>query len=171
MSIHGSTVRSPLTGCQVTSRPLDRFSRYSKWLDTFRTALTLFRHGKTNPQTSVVKNHVNEADVAFSSLRTIIQNKNKQNTAQDNFKYERTKTRGSAGGAETTRVLPNVGRIFLLYFYQLFGILSRYFNIFISDKQIASIFPWRRKQTLLAPNSAVLPDNAEALNTNTKYMN
>jgi hypothetical protein len=31
--------RSPLTGCQVTSRPRDRFSRYSKWLDTFRTAL------------------------------------------------------------------------------------------------------------------------------------
>jgi len=32
-------LRSPLTGCQVTSRPRDRFSRYSKWLDTFRTAL------------------------------------------------------------------------------------------------------------------------------------
>ena len=30
---------SPLTGCQVTSRPHDRFSRYSKWTDTFRTGL------------------------------------------------------------------------------------------------------------------------------------
>jgi hypothetical protein len=27
-SVHGCTVRSPLTGCQVTSRPRDRFSRY-----------------------------------------------------------------------------------------------------------------------------------------------
>ena len=26
-------------GCQVTSRPRNRFSRYSKWLDTFRTDL------------------------------------------------------------------------------------------------------------------------------------
>jgi hypothetical protein len=31
--------RSPLTGCQVTSRPRNRFLRYSKWLDTFQTAL------------------------------------------------------------------------------------------------------------------------------------
>jgi len=36
---HLCTVRSPLTGCQVTSRPRDRLSRYSKWLDTFRTTL------------------------------------------------------------------------------------------------------------------------------------
>ena len=36
VTVHGCTVRSPLTGCQVTSRPRDRFSRYSKWLDTFR---------------------------------------------------------------------------------------------------------------------------------------
>jgi hypothetical protein len=28
-----------VTGCQVTTRPRDRFSRYSKWLHTFRTAL------------------------------------------------------------------------------------------------------------------------------------
>jgi len=35
----GRTVRSPLTGCQVTPWPYDRFSRYSKWLATFRTAL------------------------------------------------------------------------------------------------------------------------------------
>jgi hypothetical protein len=33
-----ATVRSPLTGCQVTSRPHDWFPRYSKWLDTLRTA-------------------------------------------------------------------------------------------------------------------------------------
>ena len=32
-------VRSPLIGCQVTSWPRDRFSRYSKWLDTFLTDL------------------------------------------------------------------------------------------------------------------------------------
>jgi hypothetical protein len=35
-SVHGYAVRSLLTGCQVTSRPCDRFSRYSKWLDTFQ---------------------------------------------------------------------------------------------------------------------------------------
>ena len=53
MTVNGCTVRSPLTGCQVTSRPCDRFSRYSKWLDTFRTALichavfmTAFQHGQ-----------------------------------------------------------------------------------------------------------------------------
>jgi hypothetical protein len=34
-----SALRSPPTGCQVTSRQPDRFSRYSKWPDTFRTAL------------------------------------------------------------------------------------------------------------------------------------
>ena len=39
VTIHGCTVRSPQTGCQVTSRLRDRFSRYSKWLDTFRAAL------------------------------------------------------------------------------------------------------------------------------------
>jgi len=33
------TVRSSLTGCQVTSRPRDRFSRYSECLDIFRSAL------------------------------------------------------------------------------------------------------------------------------------
>ena len=32
-------VRSPLTGCQVTSRPRNWFSRYSKWTDIFWTAL------------------------------------------------------------------------------------------------------------------------------------
>jgi len=39
VSVYGCTVRSPLTGCQVTSPPRDRFSRHSKWTDTFRTAL------------------------------------------------------------------------------------------------------------------------------------
>ena len=38
VTVHGYAVRSPLTGCQDTSRPRDRFSRYSKWTDTFRTA-------------------------------------------------------------------------------------------------------------------------------------
>ena len=39
VTFHGCTVRSPVTGCQVTSSPHDRFSRYSKWPDTFWTAL------------------------------------------------------------------------------------------------------------------------------------
>ena len=45
---HGCTVRSPLTGCQVTSRPRDRFSRYSKWLNIFRTALVILWLTVTN---------------------------------------------------------------------------------------------------------------------------
>jgi hypothetical protein len=43
VTVHGYTVRSPLTGYQVTSKPCDRFSRYLKWLDTFRTALLLHK--------------------------------------------------------------------------------------------------------------------------------
>ena len=39
LTVHGWTVRCPLTGCQVTWRPRYRLSIYSKWLDTFRTAL------------------------------------------------------------------------------------------------------------------------------------
>jgi hypothetical protein len=39
VTVHGCTVRSPLTGCQVTSSPHDQSSRYSKWLDTFWTSL------------------------------------------------------------------------------------------------------------------------------------
>ena len=39
MTVHGFTTRSHLTGCQVRSRARDRFSRYSKWLDTLWTAL------------------------------------------------------------------------------------------------------------------------------------
>jgi hypothetical protein len=33
VTVHGCTIRSPLTGCQVISRPRDRFSKYSKWTD------------------------------------------------------------------------------------------------------------------------------------------
>jgi len=36
-------------GCEVTSRPPERFSRYSKWLNTFRTAL-IFYTRKGGPQ-------------------------------------------------------------------------------------------------------------------------
>ena len=32
VTVHGCTVRSPSTGCQVTSRPCDWLSRYSEWL-------------------------------------------------------------------------------------------------------------------------------------------
>jgi len=39
VTVQGCAVRSALTGCQVTSRSHDRFSRYSKWLDTFWTDL------------------------------------------------------------------------------------------------------------------------------------
>ena len=39
MTFHGCTVRSLLTGCRVTSRPRDRFLRYSKWQDAVWTAL------------------------------------------------------------------------------------------------------------------------------------
>ena len=39
VTVHIRAVRSPLTGCQVKSRPRDRFSRYWKWLNTFRTTL------------------------------------------------------------------------------------------------------------------------------------
>jgi len=31
-----------MTGCQIASRPRDHFSRYSKWLDTFRRGLVFF---------------------------------------------------------------------------------------------------------------------------------
>ena len=44
MTVHGCTVRFPLTRCQVTSRPRDRFTRYSEWLDNFRTALLSITH-------------------------------------------------------------------------------------------------------------------------------
>jgi hypothetical protein len=42
VTVHGGTARSPLSGCQVTSRPCYWFSRYSKWLVVFRTALVSF---------------------------------------------------------------------------------------------------------------------------------
>ena len=50
VTVHGCAVRSPLTGCQVTSRPHDRFTRYSKWLDTFQTDLV--HVGGTDPSGS-----------------------------------------------------------------------------------------------------------------------
>ena len=37
--VHGCTLKSPLTGCQVTSRLREQFSRCSKWMDTFWAAL------------------------------------------------------------------------------------------------------------------------------------
>ena len=43
VTVHGYAVRPPLTGCQTTSRPRDRFSRYLKWTDIFRTTL-VFRN-------------------------------------------------------------------------------------------------------------------------------
>jgi len=42
VTVYRRTVRSPLTGCHVISRPHDRLSRYSQWPDTFRTALVQF---------------------------------------------------------------------------------------------------------------------------------
>jgi hypothetical protein len=38
-TVHRCEVRCPLTGCQVTSRPRDQFSRYSKRMDTFQMHL------------------------------------------------------------------------------------------------------------------------------------
>ena len=51
VTVHGCAKRSPLTGCQVTSRPSDRFSRYSEWLDTFRTALVYSDLRQATPYT------------------------------------------------------------------------------------------------------------------------
>jgi len=39
VTVQGCAVRSPLTCCQVISRPCDWFSRYSKLTDTFWTAV------------------------------------------------------------------------------------------------------------------------------------
>ena len=39
VTVHGYTVRSPLTVCQATSNPIYRLPRYSKWTDIFRSAL------------------------------------------------------------------------------------------------------------------------------------
>jgi len=38
-SVHGRAVRSPRSGCKVTSTSRDQFSRYSLWLDTLPTVL------------------------------------------------------------------------------------------------------------------------------------
>jgi len=40
-------IKVSCAGCQVTSRPHDRFLRYSKWTYTFRTDLLLRRAGIT----------------------------------------------------------------------------------------------------------------------------
>jgi len=45
MTVHGCTLRSPLTGCQVTVGPHHWFSIHSKWTDTFWTDLALRRAG------------------------------------------------------------------------------------------------------------------------------
>ena len=42
MTVQRWAVSSSLTGCPVKSRPRDRFSRYPKWPDTFRTGLVMF---------------------------------------------------------------------------------------------------------------------------------
>ena len=39
VTVYGCAIQSTLTGCQVTSRPCDWFLRYSKWPDTFQTAI------------------------------------------------------------------------------------------------------------------------------------
>jgi hypothetical protein len=39
VTVHRCIVKSFLTDCQVTPRPCERFSRYSKWTDTFWTAV------------------------------------------------------------------------------------------------------------------------------------
>ena len=44
MTVHGCTVRSPLTVCQVTPRSHERFSRYLKWSNILRTALVHPKH-------------------------------------------------------------------------------------------------------------------------------
>jgi len=50
VTVHGCKVRSPLTGCHFTPKPRDRFSRYSKWLDTFRTALLIYHDINLGPR-------------------------------------------------------------------------------------------------------------------------
>ena len=50
MTVHGCAVRSPLTCCQVISRPRDRVSRYSKWLNTLPTSLLIRWRGKIDNQ-------------------------------------------------------------------------------------------------------------------------
>ena len=47
VTVQGWTLRSPLTGCQVTSRSPDRFSRYSKRTDTFRADFVSFNNRST----------------------------------------------------------------------------------------------------------------------------
>ena len=63
VTVHGCAVGSPLTGCQVTSRPRDRFSRYSKWLDTFRTAIVQNTLTSTRPTLLVAQNIQNKQNL------------------------------------------------------------------------------------------------------------
>ena len=50
VTVHEWRVRSSPTGCQVTPRPRDWISRYTKWLNTFRTAL-VHTHTHTHKHT------------------------------------------------------------------------------------------------------------------------
>jgi len=50
VTVHGCAM-SPLTECQVTSRPRDRVLRFSKWLNTFRTGLIRSSFTSTRSQT------------------------------------------------------------------------------------------------------------------------
>ena len=57
VTLHGCAVRSSLTGCQVTLRPHYRFSRYSKWIVTFRTLGTKVQFLKKNKMGVKSKHH------------------------------------------------------------------------------------------------------------------
>jgi len=48
VTAHGCTLRSPLTGCQVISRPCDQFSGYSKCPEASRIALVSERGTENN---------------------------------------------------------------------------------------------------------------------------
>ena len=50
VNVQGCTVRFPLTGCQVTSWPRDRFWGCSDWLDSFRPSLVIRYRGKIDHQ-------------------------------------------------------------------------------------------------------------------------
>ena len=75
VTVHGRTVRSPLTGCQVTSKSRDRFSRYSNWPDTFRTALVL-PSKESNKRTGLVcvvtKRFNTDTHYQMSSYRSLL---------------------------------------------------------------------------------------------------
>jgi hypothetical protein len=64
VTIHGLTVRSLLTDCQVTSRPRYRFPRYTKWLYTFRTALV----SAIKVNQSVISQAINLPEIFLTSF-------------------------------------------------------------------------------------------------------